>query len=1494
MSEPSLASSENTGVESTRPERIVGVGASAGGLESLEEFFDDVPPDSGMAFVVVQHLSPDFRSLMDELLGRRSEVPVLVATQGMRVQPDHIYVIPSASEVELRQGCLHLSDKDPDRSLTRPIDRFFRSLAADSGSRSVAVVLSGSGSDGSRGIRDVKQVGGLVLAQDADSAGFDGMPLSAQATGLVDAVDEPRRLAGRLLGRVADPVAPSHDRDSVSEEEPIGSVLRLLRQRYGLDFMRYKRRMVERRIGRRAGFGGFTDVKHYAEALPDDPEEQEALYHDLLIGVTRFFRDPDSFQVLEGQVIPRILEIVPPQEEIRAWVAGCATGEEAYSLAILLSEALGRAGRRQSFKILATDVHPDSLQRAGAGLYSGAELEHVSSERLDRFFVQVPAGHQVVPELRRRIVFAPHNVTEDAPFTRMHLVSCRNLLIYFQPETQRTVLSLFHFGLRTGGFLFLGASESPGTLANEFVTIDQRAKVFRKERDVRVIDPLRVPPARQLSGAAGRSVAPPSSGSTGTGTHLLPIYDQLLDDYMPPGLLLSEEWDLLDSFGGTEETLKVRPRRPSTNVLDLLDGDLKTAVAGALQRCRSSGEPVRYPPVPMPLEGVDRRVGLEVRPLSDPRTGRSFVLVTFLENREVKTATRSDDSGGAGQEGHTGLNRIGMLEAELASTRETLQSAVEEQQTSNEELQATNEELVASNEELQSTNEELHSVNEELHTVNSEYQNKIEELRELNTDMQHLLEGADNGTLFLDGSLRIRKFTPRLAGLFHLRAEDVGRSIRDFSHDLERPTLMEDFEQALEEGVTVEGEVRDVHDVTYFMRILPYRPSGKPAIGHWEPAGEELSERDGTIRGLMLTLTDISALDRARSRVRQLSAIVESSEEAILSEDLNGIIESWNRGAERLYGYSPSEAVGRSVHLLVPDRGRAESDQFLGKIRNGELVDHVETTRVRKDGTEVAVSVTISPVLNKDGVVVGASEIARDMTELRAVQREAQRRQKQIRLLLDSTAEAIFGVDLEGTCTFANPACARMLGYDDPKALVGRQVHDVIRPVRSDGSRYARRRSPIHSVLTFGEAVHSADEFFHRHGGEPFPVEYWCHPIRPDGSTEGAVVTFFDITKRRETEAEVRLAAERREEFLALLSHELRNPLAAVQNAIALLESSGDDPADPDVLALIRRQGRHMAHLLDDLLDVSRVTRGGIVLKKRDLDLRVPVLRAVEATAARFEGAGVELDSSSLSDAPVPVRGDPTRLQQIVVNLLTNAAKFSEPGTRTELQVERSGDQARVVVRDQGRGIRRDLLPDIFDLFVQHEQGLDRAGGGLGLGLPLVRQLTELHGGEVTASSAGEGRGSEFEVTLPIQVEAVLDGPTDDEQPVIAPQRRVVIVEDHADSREMLKILLETRGHTVFEAGTGGEGVDLINGVHPDVAFIDIGLPDLSGFQVAQRIREDPVLDDVVMVALTGYGTEDDRRSALNAGFSLLLTKPARLDQIDRVLLERPGRATAP
>lgn len=1334
------------------PSHVVGIGASAGGLESLEAFFQNSPTDTGMAFVVIQHLSPDFKSMMYELLGRDTKMKIHRIENGMEIEADNVYLLPPKKELVIEQGRFRLMDKDAARGLALPIDRFFESLASEYGSQSIGIVLSGSGSDGSRGVRRIAQAGGLVICESEKTAKFDGMPLSALATGFVDLVLPPQDI-GKTLVQYATDSQECKKRFETSIKEDLLSVglqgkeaiYELFRQEYDLDFSSYKDSTVHRRINRRVGMAETNDIDRYFEMLRSDKRELNALYEDLLIGVTQFFRDEEAFEYLRRTVVPELLLQIGPDRNVRIWASACATGEEAYSLAIVFHEAMVELGRPPKIKVFGTDVHKKSLVHAGRGVYRAESLSHLSDERRNRYFNRIDDCFQIKNEIRELIVFAPHNLLKDAPFTDLDFVSCRNLLIYFQPTAQRKALSLFHFGLNTGGILFLGGSETPSEIASEFEVKHERHRVYRKWRQARLPAEIRLPPFRnhgaEVPVAASRTFLMAQSRRD---AGVLRTYDLLLDKFMPPSILLNDQRELMDCFGGAEKLLRLPGRRPSMDVLDLVDSSLRTTLVGLLQRAAKTEAPIRFANVPIQAEGSEQFFDLTAEPLRIPQSELSQYLITFepVVNEKrivVQTAERSTD---AKQVSAVVLQQ---LEDDLRFTKDNLQATIEELETSNEELQATNEELVASNEELQSTNEELHSVNEELYSVNAEYQRKIAEIAEVNHDMHHLLENTDVATIFLDAELRIRKFTSRIRQIFDLLDHDIGRPIASFTHRIQLSNMMDRITRVRDQGERFESEVYTVDGGCYLLRIMPHRV-------------------DQQIDGVVVVLIDLSPLEDLRGRLRWMSAIVESTDDAIIGEDLQGNITSWNAGAERLYGYSAVEVLGRHVSLLVPNNRFAEVQDYLEHVQKGESIRTLETVRVRRDGKPVHVSLTISAVRDSANRVIGISKIARDVSE------------------------------------------------------------------------------------------------------------------------------------RIEVEAKLREQAKQREKFLAMLSHELRNPLNAIVNASHLLTDERSSPeTHPRAIAIVKRQSAMIASLLDELLDVTRISLGKIELSLTTFNL-IELIETIRETTFPEISSRSSILTFDILDENLWVQADYARLVQVHVNLIHNAAKYSPPGSPIKVSFQANDGMATISVQDEGAGIPAEFLPMIFEPFVQSDETLDRSDGGLGVGLTLVKTLIELHGGTIEAFSQGRDCGSTFVLRIPLisQPETALSNQTETASIAMAENgpgnsmvaesnkqsKVIVLVEDIEDIRELLKTILELDGHQVVTAYDGESGLMAIMTHKPDFALIDIGLPGIDGYEVARRLRSLLEGESPHLIALTGYGQQADVERAYASGFDTHLIKP-----LDPVLL---------
>jgi len=806
---------------------IVGIGASAGGLEALEQFFAHVPERSGLGFVVVQHLDPTHKAIMAELLQRGTPMRVIQVKDRTPVQPDCVYVIPPNKDMSILHGVLHLLTPRAPRGLRLPIDFFFRSLAQDQADRSIGVILSGMGSDGTLGLRAIKEKAGVVLVQDPVNAKFDSMPRSAIDAGLADIVAPAGALAEKLLGYLHHPplIAKAEGMLEAKTQNSLAKVVILLRAHSGNDFSFYKRNTLYRRIERRMGIHKLTKMTGYVRLLQENPQELDLLFKELLIGVTNFFRDPAAWQQLRDQAIPELLARRPQGQALRAWVAGCSTGEEAYSLAIVLKEALEEIRPREKIvvQIFATDLDRDAIDQARLGLFPANISADVSEARLKRYFTREAGRYRVRKEVREMVIFAAQNLVVDPPFTRLDILSCRNLLIYLTPEVQKKLIPLFHYSLTSGGILFQGSAETIGDFTNLFAPLGGKSRLFRRVDSDLKPEQIAFPSSFSASPPVGVEARPPAQ----TPASLQAQADQLvLQAYAPPAVITNDAGDILYISGRTGKYLEPAAGKANWNLFAMARDGLRHKLAGAYQAALRKPQSVLLPRLAVGTEGGAQRVDVTVRRLNEPGPLQGLVLVVFADvvpvagaraaGRSIKPGTQSPRLVELEQE-------ILRVRGEARATHEEMQTSQEELRSANEELQSTNEELQSTNEELTTSKEEMQSMNEELQTVNTELQAKVDQLSQASNDMKNLLDSTDIATLFLDKELRVRRFTPQATTIIHLIATDAGRPITDLATGLRYPELADDAREVLRTLVAVEKSISARDDRWFTVRIMPYR-----------------------------------------------------------------------------------------------------------------------------------------------------------------------------------------------------------------------------------------------------------------------------------------------------------------------------------------------------------------------------------------------------------------------------------------------------------------------------------------------------------------------------------------------------------------------------------------------------------------------------------------------------------------------------------------------
>ncbi len=820
---------------------IIGIGASAGGLEALQQFFEYMPPNSGLSFVVIQHLSPDYKSLMADILGKHTEMTVCQTEDHMTVEPDTVYLIPPKKYMTIRNGELLLSGAPG--TLNHPIDAFFTSLAEEKREQSIAVILSGTGTDGTNGVKAVKEVGGLVIAQDPDSAKFDGMPRSVINSGLADFVLSPEEIAEEILNFSNTPLllrplrsdSPLADDDALfSEEETISHIYTILKNASGIDFTYYKRSTILRRIERRMLVTHTSTLSEFARLLGDSPEEVNILTREIFIGVTSFFRDPAFFEMLKYNAVYKIVERAKEDEPIRVWSAGCSTGEEAYSIAILFKEVMEEMQVQRDVKIFATDVDSRAIEQAGKGTFSENIIDDVTPERLSKFFLKQGEQYHISKDIRRMIIFATHNMFSDPPFGKLDLISCRNVMIYFQPVMRRGLFAIFHSALKNGGYLFLGKSETAGEYVNLFKPVCSAEKIYVHKAEGKVED--LAPPTFNIPNVQNIALKTIHAGMSQTDETIMENrYTRFLEQHLPASVVLSEDDTVLHFFGNYTDYLTLAPGKASLNFFNMLCEDLSLVASTAISRCRTDHTAVSYTDIPVDTPSGRRVITLTAEPIPNEAEGDdALIAVLFYESKSTDTQGMVEKY----DLDATAARRISDLEREFQVSQRDLRSTIQRLETVNGELQAANEELLTANEELQSSTEELQSVNEELYTVNTEHQLKLDELTTMTNDLSNFLSSTMIGILFVDGDLNIRKFTEYVGREFQLMDHDVGRNIQIFAHSFPEEAIEEDCKNVLRNLVSIDREVTAMNGRFYTLRIAPYRTT------------------ENNIRGLVITIID--------------------------------------------------------------------------------------------------------------------------------------------------------------------------------------------------------------------------------------------------------------------------------------------------------------------------------------------------------------------------------------------------------------------------------------------------------------------------------------------------------------------------------------------------------------------------------------------------------------------------------------------------------------
>jgi PAS domain S-box-containing protein len=1308
----------------SEPVAIVGVGASAGGLEAFTQLLRALSPDTGMAFVLVQHLEASHESMLTKLLSSATKMPIAEVTQGVRVEPNHVYIIPPNADLQISGGMLQIALRKAPKGHHLPIDHFFRSLAEDKGSGAIGIILSGTASDGTLGLKAIKAQGGITFAQDPRTAKFDGMPTNAISAGCVDFVQAPEAIAAEI-GRIsrhpyvgtaqlddAVPALPARDDEWLR-------IFRLLKTASTVDFTFYKKSTIKRRVARRMALHKIATLSDYLKYVQSDPDELDALYRDILIHVTSFFREPEVFRDFQARILPRIFSSKPAGEPFRMWIAGCSTGEEAYSLAICLLEHIEDRAPATPVQIFATDVSEEAIEKARLGTYSVEALSEVTPDRLKHFFTRADGHYQINSSARELCVFARHDITKDPPFSRLDLISCRNVLIYLEPVIQKRILASFHYALKDTGMLLLGKSETLGSYPDLFSVVDRKSKFFIKKGGM--------PDRYDIRPQAFEAHVPreKQNEEEAAGFDIEKEADRVVwERYAHAGLLVNSGMQILHFRGDTSPYLRPAPGKATFHLLRMLRDELVFELRACIHKARQTGETVRREGIQIKRNGSVRDINVEVRSLPGPGAGERYFLILFDE----LTPPAAEAPPAKGRRRGTIDNReLLKVKTELARTKEYLQSVIQEQESTNEELKTANEEALSSMEELQSANEELEtakeelqSTNEELVTLNEQLQNRNTELALLGDDLNNVLSGVNIPILMLDGERRIRRFTPTAEKLLHLLPGDIGRPLGDIRLSLDVPDLDELISGVIGSGRDVQREVKGTGERWYSIRLSPYMAKGR------------------TIDGVLISFVDIHQLKQIQEAARREESLVSAILDAaardllVLVMDGEGRIVRFNRACQDLTGYSQEEVAGKRAwdFLLAPGDVATAKVAFEG-IQTGTPIRR-EDYWITKDGGRRLISWSSSRTPSDTVHYVVATGI--DITERHDAQEESREKEATVQALLESAAQAIMAYDSMGRMVLVNASAEKMFGYNRQELISMTIEHvlpeSVFQPNTRRGSRFNLKQA-----RSMGEDLELTGL---RKDGTEFPVEItFSHIETKDGALGVSFVS--DVTERKKAQTallkyqqELRDLAARllsiQEAETQLLARDLHDDLsqklaAFGMEASTLAKSAAESPAS--IRERIRDLGQRISGLSDDVHRLSRQLHPAIL---DDLGLEA-ALREECLSFSRRTGIPVQFQTDSV---PRSVQSDIALcLFRVAQESLRNIWKHANAGHVRMVLARHKADLA-LLIEDKGDGFN-----------------VEEARGRGGLGLISMEERVRLVNGEFSIRSDG-GKGTEIEVHVPL------------------------------------------------------------------------------------------------------------------------------------------------
>lgn len=1371
---------------------VVGIGASAGGVQALRTFFENVPANPGMAYVVILHLSPDYDSQLAGVLQQVTSLKVTRVEERTLVEMNHVYVVPPNQHLMMADGHILVAENAEMEERRAPVDIFFRTMANSLGPRAVCVILSGTGANGSMGLRRVKEAGGAVFVQNPREAEFNEMPRNAIATELVDDVLPVAEIPGKIIayklniGSVEIPL----DRENRAEEQQhaLREVFTHLRLRTGHDFSNYKRPTLLRRIERRINVRNLNGLKEYAVYLQHNPDEITSLLKDLLISVTNFFRDKKAFEALENEVVSTILQSKHADDQVRIWIAGCATGEEAYSLAMLFAEKTLGVIDAPKVQIFATDIDDAAIAIAREGYYTINDAADISPERLRRFFNKEDDGYRIRREIRELILFANHNILKDPPFSHLDLVSCRNVLIYLNHSAQERVMETFHFSLKPGGFLFLGLSESAESTSDLYTTLNREYHIFQS-RQIKYSSypvPESVPDFK-FPEPISFSPATPQENRSRERIGMNDLHQRLLEEYAPPSLVINEEFDILHLSERAVKYLQMTGGELSQNLLKLIRQDIRLDLRSALYQAVQRRTSVEARGLTVDINGQKESLNIHIRPVfrkGDHANGLMLVIFERGPNEipAQEVVVSSDEPVARQLE-----DELIRLKAQLRASVEQHEFQQEELKASNEELQAMNEELRSAAEELETSKEELQSINEELRTVNQELKVKVEETTIASNNLQNLINSAEIGTIFLDRSFRVVLFTPPARTVFNLIPNDIGRPLSDITNKLSDPNIISDAEVVLDKLQTIEREVIAVDGRVFLMRLLPYRTEEDRINGvvitfvdmtQHKKAETVLRENEVWINGQKEAFqaamngqplaSSLAALVRtvvAQTKNEARAAFFRVSSDYKTLHHIVGMPEEYARDIDGFKVGADSTACGLAMHtgepVITPDveqeahwipyislarkHGYRACWSFPLKTLGGPVV-----------GTLAVYFPTVREPLPRElelaGIITHAAAIIisrhTELTERAQAETALRQSEERYKAIVNQATAGICRTMLDGKLTFANKKLCEMLGYTEGE-LIGKTIWDLAHPDDLEG--YSKMFKRLESTAE----PFDTEKRLIRYDSNAIWVNISMAPIRDfNGKPESTAAVIIDITERKQaeealqsSEQQLKVLLRQKDDFIGVASHELKTPVTSMKVYAEIVQeklSENGNTEDAELLGRLNTQIDRLTHLINDLLDTTKISEGRMSFTFAPMNMNDVVRERVEEMS-RVTNHHLDLQLQELPD----INADQERIGQVVTNLLSNAIKYSPEKSGIVISTERVQEGIRVSVKDMGLGIPAEEQHKIFERFYRVTTSNLDTYPGVGLGLYISAQIINRHQGSIAVQSE-EGHGSTFSFILPV------------------------------------------------------------------------------------------------------------------------------------------------